>query len=334
MSSRLKLFLGSVAVALVAAIVVVIVASSPSRVDRHADRAVLVRCVKVVLGVGRGSATAAAGGAGSEVVSDLAVFRHTRSDAGTLPASAHLGEALAGAGATTYDPAALVLLIPRRGSQGAVYAVPATLAVSKLPADCRGVPQFAGASAYLALQAQETGSGPGACLISTQLERDPPSGLFLPGATPPRPTRRLTIAQTACESSTVMSGYVGALGGSRGRWGPLALIPDGVSAITYTLNDGHRITVPVAGNLAVLPAALSMQTALQHPTDAQLARLLSTHLPTTVTERTTGSPPIARLTRPDSLITDTIASLAFLRHLLTRSQASAVRALRAAAVAR
>ncbi len=319
MSSRFKLVLGSLAVASVAVIVVVVVnvASSPSKVDRRADRALLVRCAKVVLGVGRGSATAVASGAGPEVASHLAVFRRMRSAAGLLPASAHLGEAVAGAGATTYDPAALVRLTSRRGSRGAVYAVPATMAVSKLPADCRGLPQFAGASAYLALQAQEMGSGPGVCLISTQLEQGPPSGLFLPGATPPKPTRTLTIAQTACESDAVMSGYVGALGGSRGRWGPLALIPDGVSAITYTLSDGHQITVPVAGNLAVLPAALSKQTALQHPTDAELARVLSTHLPTTVTERGAGASLIATLTRPVSLVTETMGSLAFLRRLLT-----------------
>ncbi len=130
------------------------------------------------------------------------------------------------------------------------------MAVSKLPADCQGLPQFAGASAYLALQAQETGSGPGACLISTQLEQGPPSGLFLAGATPPKPTQTLTIAQTACESEAGMSGYVGAPGGSRGHRGPLALIPDGVSAITYTLSDGHRITIPVAGNLACCPSAV------------------------------------------------------------------------------
>ena len=106
----------------------------------------------------------------------------------------------------------------------------------------------------------------------------------------------------------------------------LALIPDGVSAITYALADGRQFTVPVAGNLATPPAELSLQTPLQHPTAAELGKQLAAHLPTTVTESSTGAGPSVTLARPVSLIPDTVGSFSFLRRLLSRARASPARA--------
>jgi hypothetical protein len=210
--------------------------------------------VKVVLGVGRGSATPVAGSADPQVISHLAVFRQARSTADTLPAAAHLRQALAGAGATSYDPSAAVLLTGN-GKHAAVYGVPATMSFATLPADCNRLPQFAGA--WLAQQAEATGSGPGACLISTQLEQSAPPGLLLPGAAPPKPTKTLAVARTVCHSEAVRSSYVGALGDELRNAGiRLALIPDGVSAITYALADGRQFTVPVASNLAATGRAV------------------------------------------------------------------------------
>ena len=113
-----------------------------------------------------------------------------------------------------------------------------------------------------------------------------------------------------CHSEVVLSGYDGALGDELRSPGlRLALIPDGVSAITYALADGRAFTVPVAGNLATPPAELSPQTPLQHPTAAELGKQLAAHLPTTVTESSTGAGPSVTLARPVSLIPDTVGSL-------------------------
>lgn len=330
MSLRCLRVLAPIAVAgLVALVLVVVSAASPAgAIGRgRADRALLTHCAKVVLGVGRGSATPVSGSASQQVVSHLAVFRRTRSTADRLPAAARLAHTLAGAGATSYDPSAAVRL-SRNGAHGALYAVPATLALPTVPAGCNGLSQFAGVGAYLALQAQETGSGPGACLISTQVEQSGPSGSFLPGAKPPKPIRTLRVALAVCKSEAVLEGYVGALGDTVPATGTrLALIPDGVSAITYTLADGRGFTVPVAGNLARPPEALSIHTTSQHPTAAELGRQLAADLPTTVTESGTSTSATTTLTRPVSLIADYVGSLSFLRGLLTLSSgASAPRA--------
>lgn len=126
-----------------------------------------------------------------------------------------------------------------------------------------------------------------------------------------------------CHSEVVLSGYAGALGDELGSPGlRLALIPDGVSAVTYALADGRAFTVPVAGNLATPPAELSPQTPLQHPTAAELGKQLAAHLPTTVTESSTGAGPSVTLARPVSLIPDTVRSLPFLRRLLSSSLSS------------
>jgi hypothetical protein len=322
MPSRFSRVFAPIAVAGLVVLVVMVgsTASPPGAIARgRADSALLTRCLKAVLGIGGGSATPVAGSADPTLVASLAAFRRTRSAADTLPAAAHLREELAGAGATTYDPSAAVLLT-RTGAHAAVYGVPATISLPVLPAGCGGLPQFAGVGAYLASQADESGSGPGACMISTQLVQSEPSGSSLPGEATPKPTRTLTVAGAVCKSEAVLSGYVGALGDERlGSAHELALIPDGVTAITYTLADGRRLTAPVAGNLVTPPAALSIPPTAHPVTATELGQQLAAHLPTTVTETGAGAYQIASLTRPDSLIADTVGSFSFLRGLLTSS---------------
>jgi hypothetical protein len=317
MSLRSSRVFAPVAVVGLVVLVVMVVstASSPGAIARgRGDRALLTRCVKVVLGIGGGSATPVAGSADPTLVSGLAVFRRARSAVDTLPAAAHLREELAAAGATTYDPSPAVLLT-RTGAHAAVYGVPATISLPVLPAGCGSLPQFAGVGAYLASQADESGSGPGACMISTQLVQSEPSRSSLPGEATPKPTRTLTVAGAVCKSEAVLSGYVGALGDERlGSAHELALIPDGVTAITYALADGRLLTAPVVGNLVTPPAALSIPPTAHPVTATELGQQLAAHLPTTVTE--TGAYPIASLTRPDSLIADTVGNFSFLRGLL------------------
>jgi hypothetical protein len=284
----------------------------------HGSTALLGRCLNIVLGDAGGGATPASGSADAGVVAQFGVFRRARSAVDRLPAAVSLRAALAVAGATSYDPSGSVL-VKRTAGHVAVYAVPATVAPPTLPAACSVLPQFAGLGAELAVRALVTGTGPGACLISTQLVDNPPSGLLLPGARVPEPAKTLSVDDTMCASQAVLSGYVGALGdGYEGGAMRLALIPDGVSAITYTLPDGRRLTVPVAGNLATVPAALSIR-ASQRPTAAGLGRALAAGLPTTVTETGAGAAPVATLTQPVSLIPDSVATFSFLKKLLTSS---------------
>src|SRR6202035_5650396 len=119
-------------------VMVVSTASSPGAIARgRGEGALLTRCVKVVLGIGGGSATPGAGSADPTLVSSLAVFRRSRSAVDTLPAAANLREELAAAGARIYDPSAAVLLT-RTGAHAAVYGVPATISLPVLPAGCGG----------------------------------------------------------------------------------------------------------------------------------------------------------------------------------------------------
>ena len=305
---------------LAAVVLLVVGAASPVGAIEHGrgKSALLDRCVRRVLGVGR-SATPVTGSADPQVVSHFAIFRQTRSDADALAGAAGLRRSLAAAGASTYDPSAAVRLT-RTGSRAAVYAVPARTSVLTLPAGCSHLRQFAGVGPYLALQAQETGTGPGVCLISTQLEESAPSGVSLPGAAAPKPTKTLTVANTVCQRETVLSGYVGALGDPlTGPGARLVLVADGVSAITYTLANGELFTVSVARNLATAPTALSIETTPRPQTAGELRSQLAAHLPTTVIESGTAS---ATLTRPVSLIPDIVGDFSFLGRLLNSSVSS------------
>ena len=313
----------SVGVVGLVVVVMVVSASSVGAVARfRGDRGLLTRCVKVVLGVGGASATPVTGSADPTVVSRFAVFRRARSVVDALPAAADLRQELAVAGARTYDPSAAVRL-RRTGAHAAVYGVPATVSLPVLPAGCAGLRQFAGVGAYLASQADEKGSGAGACLIATQLVTSQPSGPSLPGEASPKPTRTVTVAGVVCKSQAILSGYDGALGDERlGLTPELALIPDGVAAITYMLADGRQLTAPGAGNLVTPPAALSIPPTAHPVTATELGRELAAYLPTTVVETGVGGDPIASLPRPESLIADAVGSFSFLRGLLTTSVSS------------
>jgi hypothetical protein len=291
-------------------------ATAPGALARgRGEPALLTHCVKLVLGIGGRSAEPMPGSADPTVLSSLAVFRRARSARDALPPAAHLREALAAAGATTYDPSAAVRLAST-GAHAVVYGVPAMMPPPAVPAGCGGLPQFAAVGPYLAYKADETGSGPGACLISTQLVRSPPTGLSLPGEAAPKPTRTLAVAGAVCRSEGVLLGYEGALADQRlGFSRLLALVPDGITSITYTLADGRRLTAPVEGNLVTPPAALSVPPTPHPVTAAELGDELAGHLPTTVTE-SGGASATATLNRPDSLIADAVGSFSFLRGLL------------------
>ena len=202
MSWRSWRALVATAATLAVAALVAASAASPALASTGAgtSRALLARCIRILLlEPGRGPATPVAGSADAGVLSSFAVLRRTRTAADKLPAAAQLRQVLALAGAATYDPSAAVLL---KGSpaRSAVYAVPATMSLPSLPAACEALPQFAGVGGYLALQAELTGSGAGVCLISTQLVTSTPPGIYLPGAPQPKPTRTLTVTQSACRS--------------------------------------------------------------------------------------------------------------------------------------
>jgi hypothetical protein len=275
------------------------------------DKKLLQRCVATALGVGSKSARAVAGSADPGLESEVTLLRRPRTTTDALPAG-DFGAVFGGAGAQTYDSAATIRVTS--SSRGkAVYAVPATLSALTLPADCKRVPQVAGLRAEVALRNEEVGSGPGLCLLSVQ---PAPHGLPTAPGPGPSPAPIVVPAGVNCESTSVLAGYVGALGEPLSAGASnLALIPDGITAITYTFADGHQSTVPVSGNVAsVTPPAVSGK--LRDPTLTQLRRLLAARLPTTVTELGADGAPVATLTRPPALIADSVASFAFLKKVL------------------
>jgi hypothetical protein len=134
----------------------------------------------------------------------------------------------------------------------------------------------------------------------------------------------LGVAGIACKSAALLSGYSGALGGPPlGSGTHLALIPDGVATITYTIPDGRQLTVPVTGNLVRVPAAaVSLTLGQRLQTPAELGKALAALLPTTVTESGSGTVPTVTLPRPASFIADAVGSFAFVRALVRGSSSS------------
>jgi hypothetical protein len=151
-------------------------------------------------------------------------------------------------------------------------------------------------------------------VIWTQTEERQPTAVQLPGQRPHPPTKTLVIEQTNCLSNGALVGYLGAIGNPDTPSGPRwALIPDGVSTVTYTLANHDVFSVPVRGNLATAPSELTA------PSNANLSRYraaLSSHLPTTVTESGPAQTVVRTLARPSSLISDVIAELRFLERQL------------------
>lgn len=279
------------------------------------EQAALVRCAKVVLG-GTRSAAPLWGRTDPTVVSEFSVFRRTRSRGDALPAAAGLRQALASAGAASYDPSRSVLLT-REKAHSTLYAVPANIAAPELPAGCAQLP---GAAGYLALRSDQAGSGHGVCLIPTALVRiTPPILSQLPGAAA-KPTKKRVAVGAVCESTAVLAGYFGALGSP--LVGPpldVALIPDGVTSITYTLASGKQFTASVTGNLAPIPAGLMGTPSVDNLPVQQLGRQIAASLPVTVTETGANSQPLATLSPPAGLAADLAGSFSFFKRLPSQS---------------
>lgn len=283
-------------------------AAAPLDAAQHPDgtHALTRRCAENVLGLSGISARPVAGSADPQLLAQFALFRRARTAADALPSAANMGRQLAAAGAVSYDPSAAVQVGRPPGlldgPPATVYAVPAMISPA-LSSACRAVLGATGVADYLAFQALVTGSGPGACLVTTDsvsAALGPPP----PGA--PAPAARPTVIEASCESSTILAGYRGALAAPFNRASDIALIPDGISQIAYTFADGIGSTVPVSGNVA-MPARPSIPTPPQHPTAGALSRVLAALLPTTVTEtETDGGAATVDLARPASLVSDTV----------------------------
>jgi hypothetical protein len=287
---------------------------------------VFSRCVRLMTGEPRTGARRIPGAAESQIAAQLSIFRATRTSADTLPAASNLGQALAGAQATTYDPSASIRLNLGPTKSGPVYAVPVTLASPRLPARCAQVRALAGVRALFALRTRETGSGPGICLITTHVVPDEGPVSVLPGKRPAIGMRkRHTEAAAGCESLTVMASYLGVLGGGLAGAGvPAVVVPDGVSSVTYAFAGGHQITAPVTGNLANVPPTASRTTNLGRPTRAKLLRKLDAEIPATVTEHDAGGTAVATFTRPASLISEIVREVLVLGRVVKSFTVGAV----------
>ncbi len=293
---------------------------------RGTNLRLVTRCAKLLMGEPMPGARAVSGPAAPQVAAELSIFRATRTSADTLPATSDLDQTLAGAQATTYDPSASVRLNLGRTHEGPVYAIPATLAAPPLPARCAHPRSLAGLRVAFALRAEETGTGPGVCVITTHHEPAGPPVSALPGKLPLPGTKARTVATAGCESLTVMSSYLGTLGAGLSAAGvPVALLPDGISSITATLADGHQTTAPVAGNL-IAGAAMATSTGttrLGKVTRARLVRLFDAGIPVTVTEYGPDGTPIATFDRPVSLIPEFVRESLLLLRLVDSSSVTA-----------
>jgi hypothetical protein len=280
------------------------------------------RCGEAIFGVAGPGAQAVAGSADPQVVASLSILRRPRTAADALPAVPRLGRALSGAGAATYDPAASVRLGPF-GTRGGLYALPATLSAQAATVACRGIP---GSSAYLQMQADLSGTGPGACLVATSREQVRPA-TGPPGA--PRPGPTLTVTGVRCESSPVLAGYVGTLADA--ALGGPSLMIDGVTGLSYLQSSGQTLAATVTDNLFTAPEQLTATTG--EPTGGptggtRLAEQLDHLLPVSVTELGAGGAPLATLARPAQLVADVVAGVAFesrvLRQGATTTSSSSV----------
>lgn len=281
-------------------------------------RQALDRCLRGAFGLESGAAEAVAGSTSPLISSQFAIFRASSSPSSELPALGGLRQDLAHAGARTYDPSRLVMLF-RAGAGRTVYAVPATITGPSLLKGCdAALARLPGAEAFIGLQAMQTGSGPGVCLLSAQVESSFRSGPRLPGAAAPRPTKSVEVTAAMCKSAAVLSSYTGAAGYSIGLpGGQIALLRDGITEVRYAFSDGRRVTVDVARNIARLPASLFLQSQLRNAALAGQLRALAKVAPTVVIEASTDGATIARLPRPSQLFTDLAGSLTFLKRSLT-----------------
>ncbi len=296
MPVTVRVVLGVIAAALVA------VSAAGAAVSGTANHRLATRCLRTILAERRTPARASPGSADPQVAAELALFRAPRTAADALPSASSVAHALGGVGATSYDPSLATRVdLPAR-SQGTVYAVPAALAIESVPARCAHVRALAGVRSAIALRNEETGSGAGVCLVTTQVVmtgRLPP---VLPGKPRP-PGGEQTLANAGCESLAVMASYLGTSGGGLSAGGPpVALVPDGVSSVTYARADGRRYTAQVTGNLLTVPTALRRSVNARHASRAQLRRLAAAQLPVSVIETGANGAVVARFARPPGLV--------------------------------
>lgn len=288
-----------------------------------ANPRLLERCVKLMTGQATAGEQAVSGPADPQVAAELSIFRATRTTIDTLPTASDLGQALAGAQATTYDPSASVRLNLSHTHAGSVYAVPATLAAPHLPLGCVHLRSLAGLRVAFALRTQETGTGPGVCLVTTHPEPAEPSIPTLPGKRPFPGTKARTLATAGCESLGEMASYLGALGGGLETAGvPVVLVPDGVSSITAAFANGHQVTEPVTGNLVTATPEASRTTNLGKVTRARLLRMFDAETPVTITEDDAGGTAVATFTRPAGLVPEIVREPRLLDRLLRSSTVS------------
>jgi hypothetical protein len=320
-AARLRALSALCGVAALLTAAVIAVSAAGAVTSSRTNRQLIIHCSRLIADGGRTGARALPGSADPQVAGALSIFRATRTSIDTLPAAGNLGHALGGAEARTYDPSASVRLHVSGMHSGALYAVPATLAAPRLPARCAHVSGFGALRAVLALRTLRTGSGPGICLIRTQVlpALEPVSPL--PGEPPLRGTGGPQTAATAgCESLAVMQSYLGGLGGALAGAGvPVVVAPDGVTSVTYTLGDGRQFTAAVTGNLVALPGKATGSVHLGKAGRARLLRVLGAQLPVSVTEGGAGGVTVTTYARPPSLISELVKEFLALKRLLTIS---------------
>lgn len=301
---RIRTLITGLAALLIAVVTAVTaVSAADAAANGSAHRRELLQCAKLLVGVGKGSARAQPGSADPQLAAELSILRAARTPRDTLPAASNLGRALKEAEATTYDPSASVRLDPGTTKAGAVYAVPVTLTAPPVPARCAHLLGLALLRGLIALKQEETGTGPGICLINAPLLRTGPPRSILPGKRPPGKAVSRRVATAGCESLAVMASYLGTFGGGlSGVGSPLVLVPDGVSALTYTFSDGHQLTAPVTQNVATFSPARKSIKRPPKVTRATLTREFNTLTPVTVTEQDAAGAAVATYPRLPSLV--------------------------------
>jgi len=307
---RVVIAAAAITAALVAAATVASAASNP------AHHRLIARCVRIITGQANRNASAAPGSANPQVAGELSIFRVARTARDSLPAADGLGHALAAAQATSYDPSASVRLDLGLVKGGPVWAVPASLAAPVLPSRCAQLHGLAALRAAFALRAQAIGSGPGVCLVGVQVIPAVPPVSILPGKRRATHGRSHTVATANCESLAVMASYLGASGAGLTGGPSIALVPDGVSSVTYTFSGGRQLNARVNGNLVTLPASGSSTLHLRTATRAKLLRVVAADTPATVTETDTSGATVATYTRPPSLVPEIANELLLLRRLV------------------
>jgi hypothetical protein len=274
-------------------------AATPAAQPTHLG--LLTRCLGAVAGLGKAPARPVTGSADPGLVATVGLLRRPRTTADAIPATKRVAQVLGAGGASTYDPSATIR-VSDSADGTVVYAIPATVGSRPLPARCATLPHASAIADVAAFDAGLTGSGPGVCLLAIAAPGASPGAAALPVGAP-------------CESAAVVAGYLGAIGVTPAETRQ-AIVPDGITAIDYTLADGRQASVPVVDNRASPPfnARLKLQA-----TTAQVRASFSANLPPTATELGPAGTPVATLTRPPGLFHQAVTGFSYLEKLLSAS---------------